>query len=109
MTTFQERVVRQREILNMVNSLGWEEELHGLTAAALERWASRNMVPRDSQVVIFLYKLSHILHTLAHHSQDPLLTEHESASQMLTPTLDQLSQALSAFKQPSRSLGRAST
>lgn len=77
MTEFLSRMGLQREILSIVNSRAWSENLFGLSQSAISRWQIANRVSEDSEQLALIVAASTTLRFLATKSQDQVSTEYE--------------------------------
>lgn len=66
---FGDRLRLQREVLRLINSLTWSEELFGLSDHAIARWADRNRMPPQSELVRRVRVASDRLGLMANKSQ----------------------------------------
>jgi len=78
---FNSRIAAQRHILKIVNASTWDaEQLLGLSARAIERWASANGIRPGVEIVRLLKAASAKLFFLANKSQEHVTNEYKSAS-----------------------------
>lgn len=80
MSEFNNRVAAQRDILVCVNSVGWDEELFGLSRGAIERWIKINKVDQNSCLVELLKKSAEKLFFLSNKSQEQVTEEYKALS-----------------------------
>lgn len=80
MTEFNNRIAAQREILLVVNSSRWCEELYGMSSAALDRWVRVNRIDRNSRLVSLLTEVAGKLFFLANKSQEQVTAEYQLCS-----------------------------
>lgn len=80
MNEFNSRMEAQRRILDIVNAGTWQEELFGLSAKGLERWASSNNVDANSELVRLLRSASSKLFFLANKSQEQITDDYRAVS-----------------------------
>ena len=78
MDEFASRMATQRHVLNIVNNnIASGEELFGLSANAIDRWANNNRIGGDSTIVVLLKHISSELFFMATRSQEPVSEEYE--------------------------------
>jgi len=77
MTEFNNRIKAQRDILSIINTQNWREELLGLSNGALDRWTSTNMLAHDSPLVKLIYSAAAKLFFLANKSQEQITEEYD--------------------------------
>ena len=69
MSEFNNRISAQREILIVVNTGGWREELFGLSSGAIDRWININKLEAESALVELIRQAANKLFFLANKSQ----------------------------------------
>jgi hypothetical protein len=92
MSEFVDRMTAQRELLQVVNSRPWREELYGLSSQAINRWTGSNSLGPDSQVAVLVRQASERLSFLANKSQEQISDDYRRASgdvESLTRQIDQ--------------------
>ena len=73
MKEFNNRMVIQRNVLDIINSdKTYKEELCGLSKKAIDRWIGDNYISKEDNICKMLYKISEKLFFLATKSQDPI-------------------------------------
>lgn len=77
---FNNRIDAQREILRLVNSRSWDEELFGLSSGAIDRWVRVNGIDRSSALCQSLYESAAKLFFLANKSQEQVTEEYQLLS-----------------------------
>ncbi|MCJ1881142.1 hypothetical protein [Pseudomonas nitroreducens] len=80
MTEFNNRIDAQREILAIVNSYAWREELFGLSSGAIERWIRENGIDPSSDLPIMVYECAGKLFFLANKSQEQITEDYRKIS-----------------------------
>lgn len=80
MREFNNRIDAQREILSLVNALGWKEELYGLSSGAIDRWARVNGIDPSSDLSRAIYESASKLFFLANKSQEQVTDEYRLLS-----------------------------
>lgn len=84
MSEFNNRIDAQRQILRIVNSVGWRDEpLFGLSGKALERWVSRNGLHPETPLVRLLHTAAAELFFLANRSQEQVTEEYQTHAHAL--------------------------
>lgn len=74
---FNDRVSAQRAILRIINREPWQQEqLHGLSSGAIERWADFNDIKSRSKLVALVREAGEKLFFLANKSQDQVSSEY---------------------------------
>lgn len=97
MTEFGDRIRAQREVLRVVNSVAWPEELFGLSNQAIRRWTERNGIPPGSEVVIHLRVASERLGFLANRSQMQVSDDYRRAWQDMQNATGHIEAAVRSF------------
>lgn len=92
MTEFNNRIAAQRDILLVVNSARWREELYGMSSGALDRWMRVNGVEARSKLAQLLVEAASKLFFLANKSQEQVTVEYKLRSSEVS-TLTQLIRA----------------
>src|ERR1700674_342316 len=101
MSEFNNRVAAQRELLGVVNSREWpKEDLFSLSSKAIDRWASRNRIDPDCQLLYLIYSASEKLFFLANKSQEQVSDEYRAISRGFSSILESIKIELA--NQPSR-------
>ena len=77
MSEFVNRMAVQREVLRVVNEYSWNEQLFGLSSAAIRRWAMMNEIAPISHEVELLEAAGEALNFLATRSQDQISSDYE--------------------------------
>jgi len=94
MSEFVDRMTAQREVLQVVNSRQWREELYGLSSQAISRWTDSNSLGPDSQVVALVRQASERLSFLANKSQEQISDEYRRVSGEVGTLTRQIGQEL---------------
>ncbi|TAN68809.1 MAG: hypothetical protein EPN17_08510 [Methylobacter sp.] len=92
MSEFNNRISAQREILSIVNSIDWHEELLGLSSGSLGRWTQSNQIDINSMLFCLIRKTADKLFFLANKSQEQITEDYKSLSAEVT----ELTRALKA-------------
>ncbi len=91
MDEFNNRMDKQRQVLELVNSKhNGKEELYGLSKKAIERWLQLNGISFDDNVVTILFNISDKLFFLATKSQEQITEEYKNKSLEINELLNQL-------------------
>ena len=77
---FNNRIDAQRNVLNIVNKLGWREELFGLSAGGIARWVEANQIPAGDQLHALVTRAAEKLFFLANKSQEQITGEYRALS-----------------------------
>lgn len=80
MSEFNNRIAAQRDILLVVNSARWREELYGMSSGALDRWTRANGLDTSSNLVELLVEAASKLFFLANKSQEQVTEEYHIRS-----------------------------
>jgi hypothetical protein len=80
MAEYVDRIHAQRGILESINSISWSEDLFGLSRSAISRWAERNGIDADSEVLRLLQSASEMLGFMANKSQQSMSDEYRQKS-----------------------------
>jgi hypothetical protein len=90
MSEFQNRIDAQRQVLALVNTSGFREELSGLSAKSIERWASANFVAKEDAVFRKLTEISGSLFFLATKSQEQITEDYSLLSRKVSALMNEL-------------------
>lgn len=77
---FNNRIDAQRNVLNIINKLGWQEELFGLSAGGIARWVEANHIPAGDQLHVLVTQAAEKLFFLANKSQEQITREYRALS-----------------------------
>ena len=80
MSEFNNRIAAQRDILLVVNSVNWHEELFGLSSGAIERWLNKNNIKRKSLLADLIQESASKLFFLSNKSQEQITEEYKMLS-----------------------------
>lgn len=80
MSEFNNRIDVQRQILTIINSKNWTEELNGLSKGAIDRWINSNMLNSTSDLVCTINEAAKKLFFLANKSQEQITKEYQLLS-----------------------------
>ncbi len=95
MTEFGDRMQAQREVLRVVNSVTWHEQLFGLSSLAIRRWSERNGITPDSEILGQLRIASDRLGFLANRSQMQVSEDYRRAWRDMQSATRHIESALS--------------
>lgn len=84
MSEFNNRISAQREILSIVNSVNWHEELLGLSSGSLARWTQSNQIDINSMLFCLIRKSADKLFFLANKSQEQITEDYRLLSVEVT-------------------------
>jgi hypothetical protein len=90
MHEFNNRINTQREVLKIVNSNLFKEDLFGLSRKSIERWANSNSILPDNDKCALLYKIADKLFFLATKSQEQISNEYKSLSNDVNQLINSL-------------------
>lgn len=77
MSEFVDRMAAQRELLRVVNSIPWTEELYGLSKAGIQRWVVANQLSTESAEVKLVHEAAGALNFLAARSQEQVSRDYQ--------------------------------
>jgi hypothetical protein len=80
MTEFNNRIAAQRDILLLINSASWKEELYGLSSAAIERWINENKIEKEGELIQLIKDAAGKLFFLSNKSQEQITDEYKELS-----------------------------
>lgn len=80
MSEFNNRISAQRDILLLINSAGWHEELYGLSSGAIERWINANNIKKQSALIQLIQEAASKLFFLSNKSQEQITDEYRALS-----------------------------
>lgn len=80
MSELNNRIDAQREILSLVNTKNWKEELYGLSGGAIDRWIRVNTIHRSAELYIAVYEAADKLFFLGNKSQEQVTDEYRLLS-----------------------------
>ncbi len=98
MSEFNNRISAQRDILSVVNSGQWTEELFGLSSGAIERWVSVNSLGKETDIVILINEAAGKLFFLSNKSQEQVTDEYKHLSAEVAALTRMIAQALVCFR-----------
>ncbi|WP_342031203.1 hypothetical protein [Neisseria sp. Marseille-Q2251] len=88
-SNFKNRIDTQRNILDIVNSYSWNEELYGLSNLAIKRWENNN--PNiDNNIINTLIEISDNLFFLGAKSQEQITEDYRNLSTKISYLEEQL-------------------
>lgn len=80
MSEFNNRIDAQRQILGLVNTRAWKEELYGLSKGAIDRWMHVNSIDPFSDLSCTIQESARKLFFLANKSQEQVTEEYSLLS-----------------------------
>ncbi|UQB42518.1 hypothetical protein JX580_00970 [Thiomicrospira microaerophila] len=80
MSEFNNRISAQRDILLLINSAEWSEELYGLSSGAIERWITANNIKKQSALIQLIQEAASKLFFLSNKSQEQITDEYRMLS-----------------------------
>lgn len=80
MSEFNNRISAQRDILLLINSAEWSEELYGLSSGAIERWINANNIKKQSALIQLIQEAASKLFFLSNKSQEQITDEYKALS-----------------------------
>lgn len=98
MSEFNNRISAQRDILSVVNSGQWTEELFGLSSGAIDRWVSVNSLGKTTDLVILINEAAGKLFFLSNKSQEQVTEEYKHLSAEVAALTRRIAQALECFR-----------
>jgi len=98
MSEFNNRIAAQRDILLLINSASWKEELYGLSSGAIERWLSENKIERQSTLVVLLEKAASKLVFLSNKSQEQVTDEYKDLSREVQSLTEEIKYEITRLK-----------
>lgn len=90
---FNNRIDAQREVISIINKLNWKEELFGLSAGGIARWAQSNSIPVGDQLHTLVIQAAEKLFFLANKSQEQITGEYRALSIEVSGLIRQIQQA----------------
>lgn len=90
MNEFNNRIDAQREILGLVNGRQWDEELYGLSRAAIERWLHTNGLAPTHALALAVYESADKLFFLANKSQEQVTEEYRLLSRQIAALTERI-------------------
>ena len=94
MSEFNNRISAQRDILSVVNSGQWAEELFGLSSGAIDRWVNANNLGKTTELVILINEAAEKLFFLSNKSQEQVTEEYKHLSAEVAELTRKIAQAL---------------
>ncbi|WP_207896196.1 hypothetical protein [Thiobaca trueperi] len=80
MSEFNNRIAAQRDILLLINSENWNEELYGLSSGAINRWVNINRINKRSALIQLIQDAASKLFFLSNKSQEQITDEYRELS-----------------------------
>ncbi len=94
MSEFNNRIAAQREILIVVNSSDWQEELFGLSSGAIDRWMNANRLESGSALVELIRQAADKLFFLSNKSQEQITEDYKHLSSEVSSLTAQIKQTI---------------
>ena len=91
MHEFNNRMIAQRLVLLAVNKKNYNEELFGLSSAAIKRWMENNQLHSTSRIVELVTTISKKLLFLASKSQEQVSPEYRNISIEISTIVEAIS------------------
>jgi len=96
---FNNRIAAQREILIIINSRGWQEELFGLSNGAIDRWINVNKLEFNSTLIELIHQAANKLFFLSNKSQEQITEDYKKLSSEVSALTAQIKQTVINFRQ----------
>ncbi|SPK71028.1 conserved protein of unknown function [Cupriavidus taiwanensis] len=96
MSEFNNRIDAQREVLRLVNSIHWSEELFGLSQGAIDRWASINKIDPAAELSATVRDAAAKLFFLANKSQEQVTEEYRFISRQVYELTQRIARIVNA-------------
>lgn len=97
MSEFNNRISAQRNILYVVNSYQWVEELYGLSSGAIERWVGVNNLGNNTDLVVLIHESAEKLFFLSNKSQEQVTEEYKNLSAEVSALTKKIARSLELF------------
>ena len=94
MSEFNNRIAAQREILIVINSGSWQEELFGLSSGAIDRWMNANRLESGSALVELIHQAADKLFFLSNKSQEQITEDYKHLSREVSALTARIKQAI---------------
>ena len=94
MSEFNNRIAAQRDILIVVNSGRWQEELFGLSSGAIDRWINANRLESGLALVELIHQAADKLFFLSNKSQEQITEDYKHLSGEVAALTDKIKQAV---------------
>ena len=94
MSEFNNRIAAQREILIVINSGSWQEELFGLSSGAIDRWMNANRLESGSALVELIHQAADKLFFLSNKSQEQITEDYKHLSREVSALTARIKQAV---------------
>ena len=94
MSEFNNRISAQRNILICINTISWNEELFGLSSAAIDRWVKENGIVADSVLVELIKESADKLFFLSNKSQEQITDDYKILSKQVSSLTDKIEAAV---------------
>ena len=94
MSEFNNRIAAQREILIVINSGSWQEELFGLSSGAIDRWMTANRLESGSALVELIRQAADKLFFLSNKSQEQITEDYKHLSREVSALTARIKQAV---------------
>jgi len=103
MSEFGNRIAAQRDVLHIVNRREQAEELFGLSAGAIERWAAANSLGAETPLVQLVRDVAAKLFFLGNKSQEQITDEYR----LLSTEVSRLTQEVALLITRQKNLSKA--
>ena len=90
MNEFNNRIELQREVIKIVNKIGFENHITGLSDDAIKRWLSDNRLAKNSDLTILIYEIASKLFFLANKSQEQITDSYKKLSSDVSGLVEKL-------------------
>lgn len=90
MSEFNNRIAAQRDILLLINSASWNEELYGLSSGAVERWINVNHINKQNALIQLIQEAASKLFFLSNKSQEQITDEYRELSKEVQSLTDRI-------------------
>lgn len=98
MSEFNNRIGAQRDVLSIVNSYYWREELFGLAGKTIERWIMANQLDSSADLVVLVREAGAKLFFLANKSQEQITSDYRALSGEVELILQKIHLAMQLLK-----------
>lgn len=98
MSEFLNRIKAQSEMLRVVNSYPFNEELYGLSSGAIERWIVSNSLSESSALVLLVKDVAGKLFFLANKSQEQVTDDYRDMSKEVMSLIEKTRVTLESEK-----------
>ncbi len=99
---FNNRIDAQRDILSIVNSKNWKEDLLGLSSGAIKRWTDINGLTSNDIIVELIIASSEKLFFLANKSQEQITEGYRAISKEVFVITEKIREEINSIKHAAR-------